>query len=80
MYAQCDVDGNKYLLLECFIDMQKDHTALSLDEQKATHNGQEYMRRTTLGWYVCCQWKDGSTSWEKLSDVKREGNTLPTDG
>jgi len=25
---------------------------------------------TTLGWHVCCQWKDGSTSWEKLTDVK----------
>ncbi len=39
MYAQCDVDGNECLLLECFIDIQKDHTAISLDEQKAVHNG-----------------------------------------
>ncbi len=28
------------------------------------------MRITTLGWHVFCQWKDGSISWEKLSDVK----------
>ena len=70
MYAQCDVDGNEYLLLDSFVDVQKDHTAISLDEQKSVHNGREYMRRTTIGWHVCCQWKDGSTSWEKLSDVK----------
>ncbi len=25
MYAQCDIDSNKYLLLECFVDIQKDH-------------------------------------------------------
>ncbi len=70
MYAQCNVDRNEYLLLECFVDVQKDNIAISLDKQKSVHNGQEYMRRTTLGWHVCCQLKDGSTSWEKLSDVK----------
>ncbi len=70
MYAQCDIDRNKYLLLKCFVHVQKDHTAVSLDEQKATHNSRDYMGCTTLRWHVCCQWKDGSTSWEKLSDLK----------
>ena len=23
-----------------------------------------------MGWQICCEWKDGSTSWEKLSDLK----------
>ena len=22
------------------------------------------------GWVICCKWKDGSTSWEKLSNCK----------
>jgi len=39
MYAQCDVDRNKYLLLECFVDAQKDNTTISLDPQKSVHNG-----------------------------------------
>lgn len=42
MYSQCDVDGNEHLLLECFVDIQKDHTAISLDEQKSIQNGREY--------------------------------------
>ncbi len=67
MYAQCDVDGNEYLLLKCFVDVQKDHTAISLDDQRAVHNGCEYMHCTTLGWHICCQWKDSadqcSHSW-----------------
>ncbi len=54
MNSQCDIDGIKYLLLECFVDVQKDHTAISLNKQIALHNGCEYMRRTTLGWHVCC--------------------------
>ena len=24
----------------------------------------------TAGWQLCIQWKDGLTSWEKLSDMK----------
>ena len=28
------------------------------------------MRRKTAGWHRCVQWKDGYTSWEKLSDLK----------
>ncbi len=36
MYAQCDVDGNEYLLFKCFVDIQSDHTAISLDEQRSS--------------------------------------------
>ncbi len=70
MYAQGNVDGNEYLLLECFIDVQNNPPAISMDEQKSVHNGQKYLHETTLGWHICCQWKDGSMSWEKLSDLK----------
>ncbi len=55
MYAQCNVEGNEYLLLDSFVDVQKDHTAISLDKQKSVYNGRGYMHHTTLGWHVCCQ-------------------------
>ncbi len=71
MYAQCNVDRNKCLLLECFVNIQKDNMAIDRDKQKAVHNGQEYMHYTTLGWHVCCQWKAGSMLWEQLSDMKK---------
>ncbi len=38
MYAQCDVNGNEYLSLKCFVDVQKDPKAISIDEQKSVHN------------------------------------------
>ncbi len=28
------------------------------------------MKLSTIGWQVCCQWKDGSTSWKNLADLK----------
>ena len=71
MYAQCDPDGHKYVLLDSLIDYRRSTTALCYADQKITgENGRTYMRRTTAGWQVCAQWKDGSTSWEKLSDFK----------
>lgn len=70
IYAQCDVYGNKYVFFECFVEIQKYPTGLSLDKQDAIHNGKEYMQCTTKGWFVSCKWKDSSTSWEKLSNMK----------
>jgi len=35
------------------------------------------MKRNTIGWQICCQWKDGSTSWENLFDLK-ESHPLET--
>ncbi len=36
------------------------------------------MIHSTIGWQVCCQWKDGgSTSWENLADFK-ESHPLET--
>jgi hypothetical protein len=35
------------------------------------------MKRSTIGGQVCCQWKDGSTSWENLADLK-ESHPLKT--
>eukprot|EP01082_Thalassiosira_pseudonana_P005598 g5187.t1 g5187 contig19:120121-121928(-) len=70
MYAQCDVDGNEYLLLEKFVDHQKSDAALTLEQQKTNHNGRPSIRKSTAGWKLCCQWLDGSTSWERLSVLK----------
>jgi hypothetical protein len=28
------------------------------------------IRKTTKGWHVCVKWKDGTTSWERLADLK----------
>jgi hypothetical protein len=33
-------------------------------------NGRQHMRKTTIGWKLCVQWKDGTTTWERLTDLK----------
>jgi hypothetical protein len=40
--------------------------------QKIIHtNGKTYLKRTTIGWQLRCQWKDSSTSWENLADLNK---------
>ncbi len=75
MYAQYNVNGNEYLLLECFVDVQKDNTAIGLDEKKSVHDGQEY-----IGLHVCCQWKDEGWFYVMGKVIRCEGITLSTDG
>ena len=71
MYAQCDAEGNQYLLLDSFVDYRKTEKAISLTDQMITNSrGRPALRRTTAGWDFCVQWRDGSTSWEKLSLLK----------
>ena len=40
------------------------------DQKFLKADGRSFIRRTTAGWHLCVQWKDGSTSREKLSDLK----------
>jgi len=70
MYAQYDGDGNLYTLLGSIIDHERSKDAVSLSDQKVIKNGKTYIRKSTAGWKLCCEWKDGSTSWEKLSILK----------
>ena len=58
-------------------DYQKGDSALAKTDQIAYKaDGRTFMRRSTKGWKLCVQWKDGSTSWEKLSDMK-ESHPIP---
>ncbi len=71
MYAQCNPDGNQYVLLDSIIDHRRLDTVLRPPDQKNVRpDRRTYIKRSTIGWQVCCQWKDGSTSWENLADLK----------
>ena len=70
MWAQCDIDGNQHLLMKDIVDFKTDEHAVAIADQFITRNGRRHMRRTTQGWQLCVLWKDGSTSWERLADLK----------
>jgi hypothetical protein len=71
MYAQCVHDGNQYVLLDSIINHKRLDSAIRpLDQTVVRPDGRTYLRRSTVGWQLCCQWRDGSTSWESLADLK----------
>jgi hypothetical protein len=56
MYAQCDPNGNQYVLLDSLIDHQCLDTALRLSDQTAVRNDSPtYKKQNTVGWQLCCQ-------------------------
>jgi hypothetical protein len=70
MWDQCDIDGNQYQLLDAIIDHKLDGHAVKHADGFVTVNGRKHMKKTTKGWQLYIQWKDGTTSWERLADLK----------
>ncbi|KAL7478440.1 LOW QUALITY PROTEIN: hypothetical protein ACHAW6_004207 [Cyclotella cf. meneghiniana] len=67
--AQCDPDGNQYIMLDAIVDYWKDPNIPSLVPIRSSLL-MKVVSCTTRGWELCCEWKHGSTSWQKLSDLK----------
>ena len=70
LYSQVDTEGHRYVLLDSIIDHRKDSRAVSKEDEFFMCKGKRVRRRTTKGWKLCVQWKDGSTSWVALKDLK----------
>jgi hypothetical protein len=59
MYALCNKDGNKYLLMDTFVDHKSNVLTVLKDDQRMLHRGCNSLCRSTAGWHLCVQWKDG---------------------
>jgi hypothetical protein len=70
IYSQVDDEGRQQMLLDEIVDHRTDEDAVAQNDGFIIHNGRSSQKRTTKGWQLCVQWKDGSTSWERLADIK----------
>ena len=70
MYAQCDVKGKQFHLMEAIIDHKMTDDAVQKEDMYFMLRGRQHMKCTIKGWTLCVQWEDKSTPWEKLSDMK----------
>ena len=71
MFAQVDDERNRHVLFDAIIDHR--HTALALKQADTfivTSSGNRQRRETTKVWYMLILWKDGSTTWVPLKDMK----------
>ena len=71
LYSQVDSEGNSYSILDEIVDHKSDGTAVSKDDgYDVAKDGTPRPKRTTRGWKLLVSWKDGSTSWVPLKDMK----------
>jgi hypothetical protein len=76
LYAQVDNEGFYHLVLNEILDHRKLPNAIPIDDGWITSANWNCIKRKTMkGWDICVSWKDGSTSWEPLCNLK-ESNPI----
>ena len=71
LFAQVDNEGNRQGLMKEIIDYRMNGQEVKhQDAFIMTRTGTKRRRETTKGWEIPIEWKDGSTNWVALKDVK----------
>jgi hypothetical protein len=70
MYAQYDIEGIQYNRMEGIIDHKTDGHAIEPADMYIKHGSYKKVSKTTECWHLCVEWKYGTTSWERLADLK----------
>jgi hypothetical protein len=63
MYAQCDIEGRQYNLMEGIIDHKTDGHAVAPADMYIKHGSNKKVGKTTKVWHLRVEWKYGTTSW-----------------
>ena len=71
IYSQVDSEGFQHTLLEDIVGHRANDAAVSKqDAYVVTKRGQKKLRKTTVGWDIQVLWKDQSTQWIPLREIK----------
>jgi hypothetical protein len=71
MFAQVDAEDKQYMLMHEITDHRADDSALRVtDGFVISRNGNRVLTKTTCGWELLVLWRDGSSQWIKLKDIK----------
>jgi hypothetical protein len=71
LFAQIDDEGNRHVLFQEITDHRTNgKQVLQQDAFITTRSGTRRRRETTMGWEVLVRWKDDSTTWIALKDMK----------
>ena len=56
--------------MDAITNHKKDQTAIEKTDVIVVVNGRPQQKKKTKGWFFCILWKDGKTTWERISDIK----------
>ena len=72
LFAQVDAEGNHHALFDKISDHRTDgKETKQQDEFITAKNSIQRHRETTAGWEMLVKWKDRSTTWVSLKDMKK---------
>ena len=71
LFAQVDDEGNRHVLFEEIMDHRTNGKQLTQqDAFIVNRSGTRRRKETTIGWELLVRWKDNSTTWIPLKDLK----------
>jgi hypothetical protein len=71
LLSQVDEEGNQYQIFRELVDHRKDpKKAVDIADQYYMKGGRRQKRKTTTCWDLQVEWRDGSTSWLPLKQLK----------
>jgi hypothetical protein len=71
MFSQIDSEGRRFLILNEICDYSSNHKAVRKENGfTVSHNGRKVPKKTTAGWKLQVEWRDGSTQWVPLKNLK----------
>jgi hypothetical protein len=79
MYAQCDEDGNQFIMLKDIVGHRTYGNVVERADMYIKVGSNKKIRKTMKGWHLCVEWKDGTTYWERLADLQESNPVEVTD-
>ena len=71
IFSQCDEEGREFMLVNEIIDHKSDATAIPIvDGYTTSQNGNQVPKKTTRGWKLLVEWKNGTSTWRSLAELK----------
>ena len=70
LYSQIDDEGRRLQVMQEIVDLEKKNSALREEDAYYSTKSGPKPKRTTKGWRLLVEWKDGSSSWVPLADLK----------
>ena len=71
IYSQVDEEGRSYSLLQEISGHRHDESAIRKEDgYDVSYNGNRVPKKTTKGWQIHVEWKDGNSEWLPLKRIK----------
>ena len=74
LFSQCDSEGNQYQIFQEIINHRRNKNAVDKSDQMVRTGGRNHKKKTVAGWDLEVEWKDGSTSWLSLKELKNSNS------